>query len=411
MAQDLFRIGLGLDIEASDGLSNAYILQGSGNPGGDAAEQDAAPIGSIYMRNDVEVNELQFYYKFSTTNNSAADWKQATSKEYVDAIASGLSWREPILVHDANVYADITAAETAANVADTVDGVVISSGSRILFSNLTTGNENVYIVSGSSGAWVFTEDTNLATDGDALLVQQGTYAEEQWTFDGTSWVQFGSAAGSLELGFLRSFIGKTGPGAETPTYTSTDVVTQGDNLETAIGRLDASIGTRIYTNDNVVVDGQDVTLSIDALDTALGSRTYTNDNVVVDGETITDSIDGLDTAVGVLQNNSLEVTGTNVVAVAGITLDTLPLADATQAQWMVQVRETGTPANRRGVIIHAFNDGLALIDYSRSNILKLGLPIIGFSLTADINGTDMRLRLVATNNVDFVVKRISYSSF
>lgn len=411
MAQELFRIGLGLDIESVDGLSNANIIQGNGAPGGDAAEQDASPIGSLFLRTDAETNDLQLYYKFSLVNNSSADWRQTTSKEYVDAIASGLSWRAPVLVHDNTVYADIAAVVTAANVGDTIDGVTISSGDRVLLSSLTTGNDNVYIVGGSSGAWTFTADTNLETDGDAVLVQQGTFAEEQWTYDGAAWVQFGSAAGTLELGFLRAYTGKTGPGSELPTYTSTGVITQGDNLEVAIGKLDNSIGTRSYTNDNVVSNGQDVTTSIDSLDTALGNQTYTNDNVVSDGETITSSIDSLDTAIGALQTSSLEITGTNVVPVAGVTLDTIPLADASQVEWMIQVRENSTPANRRGVILHAVNDGSTLIDYSRSNILTLGSSIAGFAISADINGTDMRLRLTATNNVDYVVKRISFSSF
>ena len=411
MAQDLFRIGLGLDIESGDGSTNAYIIQGNGLPGGDAAEQDAAPIGSVFMRTDAETNELNLYYKFTGINNSAADWKQTTSKEYVDAIANGLSWREPVLVHDVTTYANIGMAEAAANVADTLDGVTITSGDRVLLSDLSTGADNVYIVSGGTGAWTLTVDANAETDGDAVLVQAGTYAEEQWVYDGSAWVQFGSAAGTAELGFLRSYVGKTGPGSESPTYTSTDVITQGDNLEVAIGKLDGSIGLQTYTNDNVVTDGEDVTTSIDALDTALGNQTYTNDNVVTDGETVTASIDAIDTAIGDLQAATLEISGANVVPVAGITLDTIPLADATQVEWMVQVRETGTPANRRGVILHAFNDGSTLIDYSRSNILKLGSAVAGFQLSADINGTDMRLRLSATNNVDYVVKRISSSAF
>lgn len=411
MGLDLFRVSLGLDVESSDGSTNAYILQGNGTPGGDAAEQDASPIGSIFMRTDVETNELNLYYKFSLVNNSAADWKQTTSKEYVDAIANGLSWREPVLIHDSTTYADITAVETSANVSDTLDGVTIVDGDRILLSAITTGADNVYIVSGSTGAWTFTADANLESDGDAVLVQQGTYAEEQWVYDGTAWVQFGSAAGSAELGFLRAYTGKTGPGSELPTYSSTDIIAQSSTLETAIGALDNSIGTQSYTNDNVVVDGEDVTSSIDALDTAIGTQLYTNDNVVVDGETLTQSIDALDTAIGLFQDEHLESTGSNVVATAGITLDTVPLAEATQIEWIIQVRETITPANRRGVILHAFNDGVSLIDYSRSNILKLGSALAGFTISADINGTDMRLRLTATNNIDYVVKRVTFSSF
>ena len=411
MGLDLFRVSLGLDVESADGSSNAYVLQGTGLPGGDTAEEDAAPIGSVYMRTDSETNSLNLYYKFTGVNNSSADWKQTTSKEYVDAIASGLSWREPVLVHDSATYANVGMAEAAANVADTLDGVTIAVDDRILLSDLTTGAENVYIVSGSTGAWTLTVDSNTESSGDAVYVQEGTYAEQQWTYDGTTWVLFGNAGGSAELGFLRNFTGKTGPGAEMPTYTSTDVITQSDNLEVAVGKLDASIGTQSFTNDNVVTDDEDVTTSIDAIDSALGNLTYTNDNVVTDGQSLTASIDAIDSAVGDLQAAGLEITGTNVVAVAGITLDTIPLADATEVQWMIQIRENGTPANRRSLILHAFNDGSTLIDFGRFGILKLGSSIAGFSISADINGTDMRLRLSATNNVDYIVKRVSYSSF
>jgi len=166
MAIDLFRLDLGLSIE--DATSEAHILQGLGAPGGDASVQDAAPIGSVFMRTNTETDNLQFYYKWTTANNSSADWRQTASKDYVDAVAAGLSWREPALVLDDTTYADITAAETAANVGDTVDGITIAVGDRILLTDLTSGNDNVYIVSGGTGAWTFTEDTNLATDGDAI---------------------------------------------------------------------------------------------------------------------------------------------------------------------------------------------------------------------------------------------------
>ena len=268
MALDLYRVSLGLSIEESDGTAAANILSGSGAPGADGDVQDAAPIGSIFLRTDASSSISAVYQKIAN-GASADDWVQSASKDYVDAAVNGLSWREPALVRDGTTYADITAAETAANVGDTVDGVTITAGDRLLFTDLTAGNENVYIVSGSSGAWTFTEDTNLATDGDALLIQEGTSADQQWVYDGTNWVQFGGASSAAELGFIRDFIGKDAAGAETPTYSSAVVVTQNGNLEAAIGELDAAIGDRTYTEDNYVTDGQTITASIDALDQAI----------------------------------------------------------------------------------------------------------------------------------------------
>jgi len=410
MALDLMRISLGLDVESADGSTNAYILEGNGLPGV-SVESVNAPIGSVWMRTDAEINELNFYYKFSLSAGNSADWKQTTSKEYVDAIAAGLSWREPALVHDTTAYTDISAAQTAANTGNTVDGISINVGDRILFSNIgTAGGDNIYIVSGSAGAWTFTEDTNQETAGDAVLINSGTHAEEQWTYDGTAWVQFGSAAGVAELGFLRAFIGKTGPGSEFPTFTIQNNITTGDNLELAVDKLDVAAGSRVYTNDNVVTDGEPLATSIDALDTALGNQTYTNDNVVTDGQTTTQSIDALDTAIGNINNQTSVFNGTTVAA-TNTTVDTIPLASATEVQWMVQVRETGTPANRRAYIVHAFNDGSTLVDFNRNSLLKLGSPIAGLSVTVDINATDMRLRVIGTNALDFVVKRLGFTAF
>ena len=410
MSLDLFRVIKGLDIQLDDLSKNANVLIGDGAPGG-TTETNAAPIGSIWLRTDAETDGLNLYWKWKSSGNDASDWKQGTDKGYVDAVAQGLSWREPVLVLDGTTYANVAAAEAAANVADTVDGVTIAAGDRILLTDLTTGNENVYIVSGSTGAWTFTEDpANTATDGDALLVQSGSAAEQQWVYDGTSWVQFGGATSAAELGFIRSFIGKTGAGAETPTYSSTDVITQGDNLETAIGDLDAAIGTQTYTNDNVVTDGEDVTSSIDALDTALGNQTYTNDNVVTDGQTVTASIDAIDTALGDVIDQTLVITGTNVDAAPAIPVDTIPVTEATEVKWILQVRSTGTPANRRALEVHAMTDGTN-VDHTEYAVLKLGSNIAGLTVDVDVSGGDIRLVLGATANVDYVIKRIGYTAF
>ena len=421
MALDLFRVTQGLNIELDDLSKNASVLVGDGLPGGDASYEDAAPIGSIFLRTDAESNSLQLYYKHSTANNSSADWKVTASQDYVDAVAQGLSWREPVLVHDATTYADITAAETAANVGDTVDGITITAGSRILFSDLTTGNDNVYIVSGSSGAWTFTEDTNAATDGDALLVQQGTYAEQQWVFDGTSWVQFGSGAAAAELGYIRTFIGKTGPGSELPTYSSTEIVAQSSNLETAIGALDAAAGTGEITNDGGNYSLSDdmswaaagtltITSALDELNEGIGDATFTSSGTnITNGDSANTSINNLNEAIIPLQEQSLEISGTQSATVL-TTMDTIPVAEATQVKWMVQVRATGTPANRRGVEIHAMTDGTS-VDHSEYAILKLGSPIAGLDFNVAISGVDIILTVNSTPGVDYVVKRISYSAF
>lgn len=382
MSIDLFRIAHGLEIQSSDLTTSAQILQGAGVPGGDAGVQDSAPIGSIYMRVDADIDNLQIFYK-QGTNNTAADWKQVSSKDYVDAIAKGLSWRAPAKVLDDTLYASSAEFPTTG----TIDGVLLSAGDRVLFTNVTNAaDNNVWIWDGA--AW--TASTNVQTDGDAILIMEGSLAETQWVYDGTEWVQFGGAASHTELEFIRSFIGKSATGAESPTYSSAVVVTQAGSLEAAIGELDAAVGT----NQS----------NISTLQTNVGTLQTDVGNLQTD-------VSNLQTDVGNLQAEvvALDATfsGTDVVASAGATVDTVALTVATNVKWVIQVRETATPANRRSMEIHALSDGVSAVDYTQYAILKLGAAIAGFGVAVEVVGTDLVLKVTATGNIDYVVKRVA----
>lgn len=356
MSLDLFRATLGIDIQSDDLTSNAYVLQGIGAPGADGAEQDDAPIGSIYMRTDAASDQLQLYYKWQDTN-SPVDWRIVASKQYVDNAVQGISWREPVKVLDNTTYATVTDAQNAANVGDTVDGITIAAGDRILLTELPAGLKNVYVVSGSSGNWTFTEDSNEETDGDAVLVNEGSEADAQWIYDGTNWIKFGGAGSAAELQYIRDFIGKDSAGAVTPDYPSNALVIDGQSLENEIGRLDHATGDLQFTNDFVLSDYSDnlpgaatgtitdnldaidaafgngdiapsganhvlsdemswfaggtltITDALDAINEGIGDRTYTNDFIVSDGQTIAGSIDALDSIVGDIDNSSAYTTG------------------------------------------------------------------------------------------------------
>lgn len=345
MSINLFRAIEGVAVVADNLSTESHILHGNGAPVGNSGRTLAAPIGSVYMQTDADTDLLNFWYKH-TNAGAASDWTQTASKDYVDALVSGVSWREPVKVLDQTTYANIAAAEGAANVGDTVDGITILAGDRLLFTNLTSGNENVYIVTGSSGAWTFTEDANTATDGDAVLVNEGTHADQQWIYDGIQWIQFGSAGSAADITNIENFIGKpTGSGAVFPQYDSNDIVVDNDPLNTGISKLDDALGTLQYSSNNVVTDFVsahpastfDVTRAISDLDTtygdglitniavnypltdemvwnasgtltitdalnllnnAIGDRVYTEDNIITDGQTIGASLDAIDIEMG-----------------------------------------------------------------------------------------------------------------
>ena len=79
-----------------------------------------------------------------------------------------------------------------------VDGYTIVNNDRVLFTNLASGNNEIYVATVAGGvvnAWTAAEDlarTSAApVEGDTLIIENGTvYKEAGYTWNGTQWVQF-----------------------------------------------------------------------------------------------------------------------------------------------------------------------------------------------------------------------------
>lgn len=69
MALQFFEVEKGFAI-GDENATLVRILTGTGAPGGDTGDQDDAPIGSIYLRQD---GSGEFYYK-ATDTDDASDW-------------------------------------------------------------------------------------------------------------------------------------------------------------------------------------------------------------------------------------------------------------------------------------------------------------------------------------------------
>lgn len=76
--------------------------------------------------------------------------------------------------------------------------------------------------------------THMAYKGDGVQDSENCHGVARQNVDGLD----------TELGYTHTFIGKSGMGNEMPTYSSTNTVSNGDSLETAIGKLDAAPGHR-----------------------------------------------------------------------------------------------------------------------------------------------------------------------
>jgi hypothetical protein len=104
----------------------------------------------------------------------------ATTKAYVDALTNGLSWKDAVrvaTVANIDIVADLEAG-------DTLNGVTLVAGDRVLVKNQTAAAENGIYVVQATGAAVRAEDMNAAAefDGAAVFVKEGTSgASSGWT--------------------------------------------------------------------------------------------------------------------------------------------------------------------------------------------------------------------------------------
>lgn len=224
-----FDVDFGLAVNGQDAM-----LVRSGPPVG--TDADGADKGTLWL----DFLNAHLYQKGDT----------GSGPELWQFIGADNNWRGEVEVRDgvAVVLPTFTPATNA-----TVDGETIDDQERVLFANVALNN--IYIYDKSAG--VFLESTNEETAGDTTFVIRGTDAGKKYTFSGTTWVQTDQASVD-EFGFVHTFIGKSGFGSETPTYSSNNIVTDGTSLEAAIGDLDAAAGATPVSSSLTAVSGSNV---------------------------------------------------------------------------------------------------------------------------------------------------------
>jgi len=129
---------------------------------------------------------------------SAASGNEIATQSYVDGLVQGLSVKDSVRAATAVAGTLATSFEPG----DTVGGVTIAQGDRILIKNQSTASENGIYVVAASGAPTRAADADpVATElekGSYVLVTDGTYAATGWvvtayTEGATTWTQFSAA--------------------------------------------------------------------------------------------------------------------------------------------------------------------------------------------------------------------------
>ena len=253
-----------------------------------------------------------FDYSSGTLRSAtpAAD-ADVANKAYVDGVAAGLYWKDSVRV---TTTANITLSGT-----QTIDGVSVSAGNRVLVKNQSSAAENgIYIC--AAGAWSRSADMNAADEfsSAALFVEEGTVFGDcafVCTNDGNVTV------GSTAIAFVQfagsgTVVGGDGIAVSGQTV-SVDLATNA-GLEISGGKLRA----KVQSNKGIGLDANGLEVLVkEGLQIDSGSI-----NVRLNGSTLAQSGSGLkvaDGGVGTTQLADLGVTGgklaDNAVVTAKIT--------------------------------------------------------------------------------------------
>ncbi len=194
------------------------------------AATDAATASTLVMRDSNA--------RFKAADPSVSS--DVATKNYVDNSVAGIKWKESVRVA---TTANGTLASAFAN-GQTVDGVTLVTGDRILLKNQTTGSENGIYTVNASGA------PTRATDADtaAEILQAAVWVQEGTTNADSGWVMTTNAPitlNSTSLAFSQ-FNGGTSYSAgagltlsgntfDVGTASSGRIVVNADNIDLASG--------------------------------------------------------------------------------------------------------------------------------------------------------------------------------
>lgn len=182
----------------------------------------------------------------------------AATKNYVDSVTAGLKWKNSVKV--------ASTANLTLTAPQTIDGVSVIAGDRVLVKNQTAPASNgIYIV--AAGAWTRSTDTDAWAElvSAAVFIEQGTtQADSAWTCTSDAGGTLGTTAVTWSV-----FVG-------TSVYTaSLGVQKVGSDFRAA------------YETDSIELNGNNFRVKVDT--TKSIERTASGLAVKVDGTTIVHS--------------------------------------------------------------------------------------------------------------------------
>lgn len=188
--------------------------------------------------------------------SSATD---AVNKSYVDNALAGLQWKASVR---AATTTNGTLATAFAN-GQTIDGVTLATGDRILIKNQSTGAENgIYIVA-ASGAPTRATDADgageLVPNATVLVNEGSTNADTAWTCTTNGAITVGSTA-TVWAQFGGGAVYSAGNGLSLTTQTFSVTGSTGISVTGGGVAIDTSVVVRKYATN--IGDGTSTTITV-----------------------------------------------------------------------------------------------------------------------------------------------------
>jgi len=283
------------------------------------------------------------------------DAQDAATKAYVDATKQGLDVKDSVRVATTG---NITLSGT-----QTIDGISLSAGNRVLVKNQSTASENGIYDVVSGGSWTRSSDANISaevTSGMFVFVEEGTTnADSGWvlTTDGAitlgttslAFSQF-SGAGQITAG---GGLTKSGNTIDVVTADAGRIVVNADSIDLATTGVSASTYKSVTvdaygrvtagTNPTTlagygIADAQSldatltalagVSVSADQLIYATGSDAFSTTSFTSFGRSLVDDADA-STARSTLGLGTIATQNANSVSITGGSIDGITLDGGT----------------------------------------------------------------------------------
>jgi hypothetical protein len=212
--------------------------------------------------------------------------QDAATKTYVDNVAAGMQWKAPVR---AATTTNGTLATAYAN-GQTIDGVTLATGNRILIKNQTTAAENGIYTVNASGAPTRATDADTGTElapGTTVAVAEGTVnADKSYMIISDAAITIGTTA-QIWGQFAAGNTYTAGNGINIASNVVTAVAASGGGLSVVAGgiQLDNTIATRKFSTNvgNGSLTSIAVTHNLGTQDVVVSLRdTATNAGVLTD---------------------------------------------------------------------------------------------------------------------------------